>query len=285
MEEKKNTTEDYKQIWDLAGDYQYPEKLKDDEQWSILLGKMQSQSPVVVTKKPFFTWKVAAAFLAICGMGLAFYLFKGNLTTNNTIVAQKESTSLRQVKLVQLTDGSTIKLNSGSSIEISPNYGVSDRNIKLSGQAQFEVIKNTGLPFTVNASGITVTVLGTGFDISCYTGEAAKVHVLHGKVKVNSKLNEKILTAGMGVSENSEGKLVETGSQTIIWNEGSIACKKATLADINTAVKHRFGVSLLFSADQANRTFTGKFNNNLSIQEIADILKNALNTEIGVTAK
>jgi transmembrane sensor len=64
-------------------------------------------------------------------------------------------------------------LNDSSRVVLSPHSGMTAsigdrRSITLSGQAYFEVARDTAKPFTVQAGEVLITVLGTGFDVLAY---------------------------------------------------------------------------------------------------------------------
>ena len=69
-----------------------------------------------------------------------------------------------------LPDGTTGWLNSNSSIKYNGNFN-SDRNVTLTGEAYFDVHKDTKRPFKVNTNEVIITVLGTRFNIASYENE------------------------------------------------------------------------------------------------------------------
>ncbi len=88
---------------------------------------------------------------------------------------------------VKMPDGSKIWLNSGTTIQYKNSFGVNNRDIKLSGEAFFEVAKNKDLPFIVNTGDINVTALGTKFNVKAYKEEKTiETTLLEGSVKLES---------------------------------------------------------------------------------------------------
>jgi ferric-dicitrate binding protein FerR (iron transport regulator) len=101
-----------------------------------------------------------------------------------------------QFKLV-LADGTRVWLNSASSIRYPTAFTGADRTVRITGEAYFEVAKNSLQPFRVLADRMTVSVLGTHFNIMAYPDEpAAKVTLLEGAVNVKSKGNTVRLKPG-----------------------------------------------------------------------------------------
>jgi transmembrane sensor len=69
-----------------------------------------------------------------------------------------------------LPDGTSAWLNSNSSIKYIGNFRF-NRQIKLTGEAFFDVYKDARRPFTIKTKEITVKVLGTRFNIASYENE------------------------------------------------------------------------------------------------------------------
>jgi len=69
-----------------------------------------------------------------------------------------------------LPDGTIGWLNSNSSLKYNGNFNT-DRRVKLTGEAFFDVFKDKKRPFIVNTNEVAVTVLGTRFNIASYENE------------------------------------------------------------------------------------------------------------------
>jgi len=66
---------------------------------------------------------------------------------------------------ITLTDGTTVTINSGSTLKYLSNYSnKSNRKVFLKGEAFFDVAKNKKAPFTVNTTDMRIKVLGTRFN-------------------------------------------------------------------------------------------------------------------------
>ena len=65
-----------------------------------------------------------------------------------------------------------------------------ERKVVITGEAYFEVAKNTAMPFKVKTNTSEVEVLGTHFNVNAYDDEAAiKTTLLEGAVKVSATGN------------------------------------------------------------------------------------------------
>lgn len=96
---------------------------------------------------------------------------------------------------IQLPDGSVVRLNSSSSLTYDKNFGKSVREVSLTGEAFFDVTKDSSHPFIIHTSVIDVKVLGTAFNVRSYPNDAnTETSLIRGKVEVTVKnrANEKV---------------------------------------------------------------------------------------------
>ena len=76
------------------------------------------------------------------------------------------------------------------------------RKVFLEGEAYFEVAADTVHPFLVETSGMSVTVLGTGFNVMAYPEEMeAAVTLVHGEVL-------ELVRSGKSVGITAEGDAI-----------------------------------------------------------------------------
>ncbi len=140
--------------------------------------------PVKVRTLNFRWLQVAAVFLV---MGVAGILVRHNYSAKNQLPATfTEITAVKGIKKeITLKDGTTVFLNSGSSVFVSSDFGVNNRTVKLTGEAFFHVHRDVTKPFIIHTGKLATTVLGTSFDVDAYPeDDHVKVTVATGKVKV-----------------------------------------------------------------------------------------------------
>jgi transmembrane sensor len=98
------------------------------------------------------------------------------------ILADAVVTRVGELRKLELPDGSTVRLNTDSSIEIA--FSAGERRVRLNrGEAHFAVAKNPAWPFYVEAGGIAVRAVGTAFNVRLRTA-GVEVLVTEGKVQV-----------------------------------------------------------------------------------------------------
>ena len=97
-----------------------------------------------------------------------------------------------------LPDGSTGRLNGGSSLKFPTQFVGKVRDVKLTGEAYFDVIANPKKPFIVSTENIDVKVYGTTFNVMSYSDEnITEVTLEKGKVEVFRKTNNIIKSIGI----------------------------------------------------------------------------------------
>ena len=118
-------------------------------------------------------------------------------------------TGTAELHVAKLADGSIAQLGPGSAIRVT--YTEGERRIDLlAGQALFQVTPNKSRPFRVHADDVTVTVLGTGFDVRRLPSRT-EVGVQHGRVRVDRSAHEAnpvFLSAGDFVAIGEDSKAV-----------------------------------------------------------------------------
>lgn len=121
------------------------------------------------------------------------------------------SSPFGQTLKLALPDGSTVLLNSNSSLKMAANFGNTNRSVQLSGEAFFDVYHNEALPFIVKAKNSNIEVLGTTFNVSAFANDRySQTTLIKGSVAVNTA-NEKIK--------------IEPGQQAVVRGDASISIK------------------------------------------------------------
>ncbi len=134
--------------------------------------------------------RVAAVLvpLAVLGGG-ALWFFTGPASNNPpTDPATFATTMVEAVRneggMVILPDGSTVRPVGDSRVTVAEDFDA-HRHVILSGEAFFSVTRNAERPFTVEAEELTVTVLGTEFNVKAWAGESEKVvSLVSGSVEI-----------------------------------------------------------------------------------------------------
>lgn len=181
-----------------------------------------------------------------------------------------------------LPDGTLVWLNADSKITYSQGFGVSERNISLTGEGYFEVTKNEKLPFQVKTTELHVKVLGTKFNFRNYPeDEEATVSLLEGKVEVSNiaRADERVnLSPDQKVFLNKKtGNMrvsAVTAQYSAEWTNGYLFFDEELLPDIIKKLERSYNVNIEIK-DKSLETF--RFYGNFirkenTIEEVLEIL-------------
>lgn len=184
-----------------------------------------------------------------------------------------------------LSDGSIVWLSPKSKLRYPKKFIGAYRQVKMTGEAFFEVTKNHAHPFIIYSGGVITRVWGTSFRIRAVQNSATEVSVVTGKVSVkipDHDESEVMLLPKQKVTYQQLSKSlkrdVETNRSAMqIWQKTTIAFDNVPLASVLNTLDKQFGMHIhtedaelgkyLFKAD-----FTGQ-----SLPAILDMLENSLN--------
>ncbi|MDN3657723.1 FecR family protein [Ferruginibacter paludis] len=90
---------------------------------------------------------------------------------------------------IQLPDGTQVWLNGSSKLMYdNEHFNGAVREVSLTGEGYFDVVKNAGRPFIIHTSKMDVRVLGTIFNVRCYPGEKkTETSLIRGSIEVTLK--------------------------------------------------------------------------------------------------
>lgn len=145
-------------------------------------------------------YKIAAAVLFLLSLGILGWFIKIPVPPVESVAFVETSAPKGSKSHITLADGTSIWLNADTKLRYSIDYGTNNRNIYLDGEAYFKVAKNKELPFRVHTSGITVTALGTVFNVKAYAEEKIIETTLEeGNVRIDPVLKNKGKKDGLSI--------------------------------------------------------------------------------------
>lgn len=195
----------------------------------------------------------AIIILAVSISGVFFYqLNKANMQFASNSNYTTAITGNGQISKLILPDSSVVWINSGTELKYPTDFGVNKREIQLTGQAFFQVTKNSKMPLKVFCGDLAVKVLGTKFDVCGYPDEKNIDVVLEsGKVqllKPNDKNFEQIMVPGQKVQyEMSTGTIklseVDTG-RFLKWKEGILVFRDDLMSDVIPKLQRKYNIKI-----------------------------------------
>ena len=185
------------------------------------------------------------------------------------------STPAATTTLVTLSDGTKVMLNANSTLEYPASFDDAEvREVRLKGEAHFEVTKNPHRPFVVKAGKMQTQVLGTIFDVKAYRKDAPKVTLMQGKVKVSNADTEVEMRPGQTATLQADKIVVSKASPSASdWLEGDFDMDQVTLAEAMSDIGAWYNKTVVFQS-QANmdKLIHFRFSRRASLQEIITAL-------------
>lgn len=185
------------------------------------------------------------------------------------------STPAATTTLVTLSDGTRVMLNANSTLEYPASFDDAEvREVRLKGEAHFEVTKNPHRPFVVRAGEMQTQVLGTIFDVKAYRKDAPKVTLMQGKVKVSNADTEVEMRPGQTATLQADKIVVSKASSSASdWLEGDFDMDQVTLAEAMSDIGAWYNKTVVFQS-QANmdKLIHFRFSRRASLQEIITAL-------------
>lgn len=207
-------------------------------------------------------WAVAA----ILFLGISFGAYQIYQTKFNEIEYITHQNGNGKISQFILSDGTKISLNCNSTITYAKVFKGNNRDVKLDGEAFFEVAKDKTKPFTVTANGIKTTVLGTKFNIAAYKNlKQISVALVEGKVEVQTaEGRDKLILkpTEMAIFDKKAGSLLRsTGNTSILssWKDGNIVFNGSNFEDIATKLYNTYGIKLIDQTKNLKWNYSGNF--------------------------
>lgn len=227
-------------------------------------------------------WKRVAAILVIVLSGVvSLWIYRQWINVSPIELA----TNLETMKQA-LPDGSSITLNKASSVKYPGRFSGNKRRIELKGEAFFAVKPNPDQPFEVTVNELTVTVLGTSFNIR-EAENATEIIVESGLVRVSGQGQSVELKAGERISitktKRPWEKETDTDKLYQYYRTRSFNCDHTPLWKLANVLSEAYDVQIEIRNDAIrNIPLTTVFEDQ-PLSEILSIIQQTL--DISVTQK
>ena len=185
---------------------------------------------------------------------------------------------------LELSDGSVVHMNSGSSLRYPVNFPAEGREVFLSGEAYFEVREDRSRPFAVKAEELGVKVLGTRFNVAAYEEEAnIEVVLVEGAVhlKADGPAQDegvKLAPGQKGAFERADGNIrvvpVNTSLYTS-WMKGQLVFRDMTFDNIVAKLERYYNVDIENGNPELGREIFNASFNNVEIEKVLSFFSEA----------
>lgn len=186
---------------------------------------------------------------------------------------------VNEVTQIILDDGTKVTLNTGSRLTYPKVFVGKQRNVRLEGEAYFEVVKNASKPLVVYTKRMNIEVLGTKFNVNAYTDlSEVKTTLEEGKVKVSipnvNNMDDSFylmpneeLTLHVTTGDIIKRQVNATESQS--WMKGGLIFSSTLLEDALKQIARKYKVSIeARPASVADKRLTVRFDKGENLDQI-----------------
>jgi transmembrane sensor len=244
----------------------------------------------ITTPETLNWWAYAQRIAAILILPLLIYsgfMLERNLTLKKQqlahVVMQTISSRQGMVTKFDLVDGTSVWLNSGSSLEFPSLFAGDIREVELKGEAFFKVAKNKNQPFRVRAKGLNIEVLGTSFNVASYENEKqSEVVLVEGIVKLSS--DESKIKKSFGTMHPGQRAVFTEATQEVeaedvavdkyvAWRDGNLIFRNDKMDDVVRQLSRWFNVEIIIS-DPGIKDYAYKASfRNENLTQVLNLLK------------
>jgi ferric-dicitrate binding protein FerR (iron transport regulator) len=236
-----------------------------------------------------------AAVLFVPALIASLWLYNQPLSPMNlqTFATQEISSPPGVRTKVILPDGSRVWLNAESTLKFKLPFDKTSREIVLSGEAYFDVMKNPNSPFFVQSGKARVKVFGTRFNFKAFEEENnVEVVLEEGKVSLNTGdtpgANDLIMKPGDRAvfdRTNLQTKLTRGKiDQYLAWHDGKLVFDETPMQEVATQLSRWYGIEVIIE-DPGIRKYriTTTFDNE-SLHQVLELLRLSSPIEIQYVA-
>ncbi|HRR49741.1 MAG TPA: FecR family protein [Bacteroidales bacterium] len=255
-------------------------QLKNLSVASEILSEEQRERDLIQRQRlrMIYSWSLKIASILIIAFS-CFYFGKKHEYTNwietselkNSVI----SVPLGESVCLTLPDGSTVSLNSGSTLKYTGLYGINEREVYLDGEGYFK-IKKGEKKFIVKTDIINVEVVGTEFNLSAYNEDRQiSTSLFSGKVEIKNltKSEDIILEPNYCYTFDKITKktIVKNITRRQTWTENYFVAESDDIISFVKKIERKYKVKIIVSPELSEKCiYTGTFKG----ESLIDILNN-----------
>lgn len=236
----------------------------------------------VARMRQYLKYAAVLAGVLLTAGGITMWQLKKNAGASDTVALIEKTNGANAPAKYVLPDSSVVYLGAGSRITYADNFKGKIREIRLSGEALFDVKHNASKDFIVHAGGLDTKDIGTSFKIEAFAGQPVVVSVATGKVSVReskadggSALGQ--LTPGLKVTWDSLSGKVEQGTIDIAgieqWKAGELVFDEQPLSIVFKEIENRYNRKITITdAVLGSYRVSAAFAADAPIEEVMKIL-------------
>lgn len=188
--------------------------------------------------------------------------------------------------LLSMPDGTNVWMNAESHLKYPGSFRGKTRTVALEGEAYFDVAKDANRPFIIKTGKMTITVLGTAFNLRAYRNEAPSITLVRGKVSISANGQTLTLTPGHTATLNAKGHLVTTDADTEYaanWKDGVFYFDNVALKNIMTELGRWYRMDVVFKHPKhLNDMLHLNIDKNWDVEDVVNDINTISNTKIHI---
>ena len=216
----------------------------------------------------------------------------GMIYPEQVATGKTEYNVLEIPRTVTLSDGTVVHLNSGSELRYPVAFGAERREVFLSGEGYFEVVKDSVRPFFVNADKLKIRVYGTSFNVNTYDLENIQTVLVEGKIGIQTmNMNtEYMVKPGQLALYNQEKGTMEILNVDVqlyvAWKDHEFMFDDESLEKIMNRLSLWYDVDVFFQTASLNQLhFTGHLGRYDDISHILDAISGVTQVKFSVKGR
>lgn len=264
-EENRQLFASHKKLWLNAGalaGYNSDQVRRSKETVDLKIRNSETQQSLERAKMRIRILAYAALVFLLLGIASIMYILQ-----KDTSVKQGEILAGGKIEvpygskiLVTLPDGSKVWVNAGSEISYPSDFGVTSRNVYLTGEAYFDVAKMEKIPFYVNTDVVKIKVFGTAFNVKAYSDdEGVETTLDRGAIsitcngtpdrEINVKPKQKITILRDAQKPPISSKVKNTDAITA-WKDNRLVFEQEPLWSLAKQLERRYNVQIRFNSEK-----------------------------------
>ncbi len=226
---------------------------------------------------------IAASVALLIAVSLSTYIYTRRSFPVSQTVTMYANVGMRTE--FDLSDGTHVFLNAGSSLTYSVPFDTKQRNVLLQGEGFFSVTHDARRPFVVSTLNdkLQIEVLGTEFNVQAYKeDESIRTTLVNGRVKLNifpdegERISRMLIPSERAIYNRESNALHVSKVNTIYdtsWREGILMFRDTPLPEVLNRLSHFYDVSFeVRDTVIESYVFTGTFENR-QLSQILDYLR------------
>lgn len=233
-----------------------------------------------------FILRIAAVLLI--GSAVVWTAYEISQEVHPEVAWTSKVTGSGQRSEVHLVDGSIVYLNKNSQLDYPESFGTDVREVRLEGEAYFEIAPNPAKPFIITAENTLTQVIGTSFNIKARPGEdRVTVSVTSGQVLFSEQTNE---ANQVSLSKGSQGIYSGAGLDLrreeyidpnfMAWQTGILQFDQTPLSQAAQSLSEYYGKTFILRGENFGRCRLTSTFDNQPLTEVLEIIELVLEAQV-----